>query len=102
MGIFSCEYHKKDKVCRFKPYMEYYYKDEDNNSLWCYICFWHYIWIRFFKREESNGFARVDTDREAIEHILEELWSIECDIIGIEEKLGIKQKKIKYLKEEKK
>ena len=88
---FRCDYNE---TCRWKPSMECFYEDEEKERHWCYLCFWHYIWVRFIKREKGNGYADVDTTREAIEQLREELWDIQGDLMLIKEKLKIKEPKV--------
>ncbi len=96
MGIFSCDHED----CERKPYMECFEisdKEDGEIGKWWYFCFWHYVWVRFrnlFYKDEKLGFARVDTEREAIEHIRMELWDIQTDLMLIKEKLKIKEQKI--------
>ena len=92
MGIFSCNYGN----CERRPHIEVYYEDEEKKSCWCFLCFWHYIWVRFIKREKGNGYADVDTNREVLEHILEEIWDMQHDLWKIKEKLKIKEEKVTY------
>jgi len=65
----------------------------DEESKWGYLCFWHYLWYRLTRTKEV-GYARVDTDREAIEHLQESIWDLHSDIYEIKKKLGIKEKKV--------
>ena len=97
MGIFSCDYGN----CNGKPYMEYLDTAGENSS-WGYLCFWHYLLVRihrFIHRDKHLGFADVDTDREFMERIMEEITSIQYDLMEIKEKLGIKSKVDDKLKE---
>ena len=96
---YNCDYEVRKGYCGKKPYMECYYEDEsdgdkEGESHWCYFCFWHYIWVRFIRRDKDNGYAKVDTDRKVLVSILEELWDIQDDLWKIKKKLGIKEKKI--------
>lgn len=98
MGIFSCDYEN----CERKAHMECFECSDDSKGepemgKWWYFCFWHYIWLRIrilFHKEEKLGFARVDTDRETLEHIREDIWDIQCDLMMIKEKLKIKEPKV--------
>ena len=94
MGIFSCNYND----CEKRAHSEVFFEDEEGIGKWCYLCFWHYIWLRFIKREKGNGYCKVSTDREAIEHIHEDIWDIQGDLGLIKEKLKIREKKV-YEKE---
>ena len=89
MGVFSCD----KKGCGKKPYMELYYSFDDETHKWCYVCFWHYLEARLYRlfKKHDFGWCRVDTDREAIEHLRWELWDIQSDIMEIKEKLGIEK-----------
>jgi len=93
MGIFSCDYEN----CNGKPYMECFDSgSKDETSTWWFFCFWHYIWLRIrilFHKEDKMGFAKVDTDRETLEHIREDIWDIQMDLMLIKEKLKIKEPK---------
>lgn len=90
MGVFSCDYED----CQRKPYVECF--SGENNS-WFYFCFWHYLWARLtrkFKNEEKLGYCRVDSDRELMERIQADIWTIQEDLCAIKEKLKIKEKPI--------
>ena len=92
MGIFSCD----RKGCERKPYMELVKPTEDGQDIgsWCYVCFWHYLEARMkalFDKTLSFAYCKVDTDREAIEHLRYELWDIQSDIYEIKKSLGIEQ-----------
>jgi hypothetical protein len=93
MGIFSCDYEN----CTKKPYIECFSSGNDEeSSKWWYFCFWHYILLRIrilLHKEDKLGFARVDTDRETLEHIREDIWDIQMDLMLIKEKLKIKEPK---------
>ena len=93
MGIFSCDWGND---CSHEPYAEIFYEDEEEEKgehKWCYLCFWHFIWARL--RGDKFGWCKVDTDRELMEHILEEIWDVQSDLMDIKKKLGIKEKKVK-------
>ena len=89
MGIFSCDYED----CERKARWEVYFKDAQGESKWCYLCFWHYLKVRFWERD-AEGFCKVDTDRETLEQIREDLWSIQGDLMLIKEKMKIKEPKV--------
>jgi hypothetical protein len=61
---------------------------DTEHSKWWYLCFWHYLFYRI-KNDKNMGYATVDTDREAIESLKEELWDIEADLYLIKEKLEL-------------
>jgi hypothetical protein len=63
----------------------------EGESKWGYLCFWHYLWVRIH-RDKHIGFAKPDTLREAIEHVREEIWDVQGDLMEIKEALGIKPK----------
>ena len=90
MGIFSCDKER----CERRPYREIIRPStDDEEGSWCYVCFWHYIVARIktiFHRNEY-GYCKVNTDREAIEYMIHELFHLQCDIFEIKEKLGIKE-----------
>jgi len=79
---FKCDW----EGCERKPYMEVI-KPGDS---WSYLCFWHYLYTKF--RGDEVGYCKVDTDRELLENIREEIWEIQLDLIEIKEKLNIKFK----------
>jgi len=99
MSIFSCDY----EGCERKPYVECYEiggnenREDGEPGKWWWVCFWHYVWIRIlilFRRQDKIGFAKVDTDRESIEHLHQELWDIQGDLTLVKEKLKIKEPKV--------
>jgi hypothetical protein len=94
MGIFKCDW----KECRHKPYAEIFYNDEEE-SKWCYLCFWHFIYARL--RRDKIGWCKVDTDREMLEQIREEIWELQSDLMDIKKKLKIKEKKVQLTPVEK-
>jgi hypothetical protein len=46
------------------------------------------MWVRL--KGDRIGWCRVDTDREAIEHLKEDIWDIQNDLWDIKHKLKIK------------
>jgi hypothetical protein len=84
MSQFGCDY--KDN-CTKKPYMEAY-EVKGKKHAWYYLCFWHYLLTRI--KRKGLGYCKVDTDREMLERIMEEIWDIQGDLIQIKEKLKIK------------
>jgi len=94
MGIFSCDKYKRNGIeCSRKPWAELYFQGkEEEDSFWVYVCFWHYLIERFWRSlgKRDFGACRIDTNREAIEHILMEIWDVQSDLIEIKKKLGIK------------
>ena len=92
MGIFTCD----KKGCERRAYAELFYSGDGETSRWCYTCFWLYLYSRLFRflKKADFGWCKVDTDREAIEHIRYELWDIQSDIMEIKEKLGIKDESL--------
>jgi hypothetical protein len=99
MGIYTCDYED----CERKPYMECLEtSSKDEEGRWWFFCFWHYVWLRIrilFHKEEKLGFARVDSDRETLEHIRQDIWDVQMDLMQIKEKLKIKEKKVTYEEE---
>ena len=96
---YNCDYRG---TCFRKPYVEVFPSKKNENSewkttgTWNYLCFWHF-WkerIRRFFGKVEFWWCNVDTDRETLENILEELWGIQDDLWKIKKKLGIKEKKI--------
>jgi len=82
---FRCNWHIE---CQRKPYVEIFYEKEDGDHAWCYLCFWHYLYAKF--RGDEFGYTKINTNREMLENIMEEIWDIQGDLIEIKEKLGIK------------
>ena len=87
MGIFTCDKEK----CERKPFREVFFNNEED-SAWCYACFWHYLKLRILRlfKKTDFGWCKVDTDREAIERLLMEITDVQHDLIEIKQKLGIK------------
>jgi hypothetical protein len=89
MSIFNCNWNDR---CERKPYKEIHYSLSEDDSRWCYVCFWHYIIARIHRLLGKKDFAwcRIDTDREVIEQLKYDMWDIQADLDEIKEKLGIK------------
>ena len=104
MGIYNCNYIKRNKKeCKHKPYIEIFAPtEEEDDGSWAYLCFWHYIKSRIDRmlRRKDFGWCKVDTDREAIEHLRFELWDMQGDLLEIKEKLGIKDEKTEEIEKE--
>jgi len=96
MGIFSCDWCK-DKVsnkCERTPLMEVFFsKTEDREVYWCYVCRWHWykLLIQKWFGKRDFGACKVDTDREFMEHMMEEIIDIQYDLMDVREALGIKE-----------
>ena len=107
MSIFCCDWSDKDGFkCARRPYAEIFpieeegkeeedfcgikgwkYKPPKFKGGWSYLCFRHFIRAKL--RGDHFAWCKVDTDREAIESIREELCDIQSDLWDIKEKLGI-------------
>ena len=107
---FKCDYYKRNgDTCNRKPYVEVFVPStEEEDGYWAYLCFWHYLKERilklFGKSRNDFGWCKVDTNREMLENIMEEIWGIQYDLMEIKEKLGIKEdykELIKWDEEEK-
>ena len=96
MGIYSCDWHKnKDSIeCGKTPLMEVFFPTtKERDGYWCYVCRWHYykLLIQKWIGKKDFGACKVDTDREFMEHMMEEITDIQYDLIDIREALGIKR-----------
>jgi hypothetical protein len=76
MTMYKCNW----EGCERKPYAEIYYT-EDGESKWSFLCIWHFIRAKL--RRDEFAWCPVDTDREAIEQIKEEIWDLQSEIMEI-------------------
>lgn len=113
MSIFRCNKYKRNGFeCGNRPYVEVFPLETDKNGNvimmddcnvpkfsdkgWSYLCRWHFYMARL--RRDKILWCKVDSDRDTMENILEEIWDIQSDIYDIKEKLGIKDETPDYLK----
>ena len=107
MSIFKCDYKKKNSICSKKPYMEIYPFEKNDEGKWesmhswCYLCFKHYLIMRFQRLFGRVKFSccRADNLRESIEDNKEMIWGIQSDLYEIKDKLGIEMEIIPELEE---
>jgi len=116
MSNYKCNWEKKNgNMCCRKPYAEIYpYNEEEFKQTieaspdkdgdypefegkWYYLCYRHFIMAKL--RGDKFAWCKVDTDREIMENIREEIWNLQGDIFQIKEKLKIKEKFSKELEE---
>lgn len=109
MSCFKCDWKKKNgMMCGRVPFAEVYPYDEEEfkrtieampdfggdypefEGSWAYLCLRHFIISKL--RGDKFAWCRVDTDRELMEGIREEIWDLQGDVIQIKEKLKIKEK----------
>jgi len=92
MSHFKCDCKE---FCRHKPYAEIYYPStEEEEGKWFYACFYHLLVLkikRFFGKTKPFGWCKVDTDRETLERILDEIYSIQSDLWDIKEEMGLNE-----------
>lgn len=102
MVYFGCDHEKKDgSKCDKRPYAELLFPTTDEeDGYWVYACRWHTLIhkLRRIRGKEAFGWCKVDTDREAIEGLKEEIWSVQSDLMDIKEKLGIEDSETEELK----
>ena len=53
---FKCDYSDK---CKRLPYVEVYYKNEKGESVWSYLCRWHWF-LEHYIRRKKHGYTKVD------------------------------------------
>ena len=89
MSILGCD----RKGCKRLAFGEVYMPNvgDDGESVWYFACWWHYFIerIRRIFGKTDFGFCRIDTTREAIEHIRMDLWELQGDILEIKQHFGI-------------
>ena len=117
MSCFRCDWEKKNGMqCGRKPFVEAYpfkeediTEEEDREKLrvddweyeypkfegWSYLCLRHFIMAKL--RGDQFAWCRVDSNRELMENIREELWDIQEDFALIKEKLKIKEEGVEEL-----
>jgi len=67
------------KGCNRFPYMEMYDLDEHK---WYYLCRIHYI-IDRLKNGNKHGYAKVDTVREMLDGLRQDLFNLELEVISL-------------------
>lgn len=95
MGIYCCDWQTRKGIeCGKSPLMELFFPTtEDRDGYWCYVCRWHYykLLIQKWRGRRDFGACKVNTDREFMEHVMEEIIDIQYDLMDIREALGIKE-----------
>jgi len=101
--VFRCDYKKGEKdFCGKKPFAEVYpfIKNEEGEweaeGSWCYLCLKHFLIMRIkaMLGKVKFGWCRVDSSRDTLEHIREELWDLQADIYAIKDRLGIESESL--------
>jgi len=92
MSRFKCDCHP---TCKRKPRYEIIIPStEEREGAWSYACLWHLICL-FIKSKLGKfpgfGWCKVDNEREMLENLMEEIWSIQNDLWDIKEHLGLNE-----------
>jgi len=73
---FKCDWEN----CERKPFAEVY-----KEHGWNYLCFFHFLLSKILRHRYS--WCRIDSDREILEEILEEIYTIQYDLIDLKEEI---------------